>query len=46
MAKEEKKTVFRDSGKGQFISKREYERRPADTVERERVRVNPSPKKK
>ena len=45
MARAEKKTVYRDSGSGQFIPKREYERRPANTVERERVRVTPPTKK-
>ena len=42
---EEKKTVYRDSKDGQFITRKEAERRPA-TTERERVRVNPPSKKK
>jgi len=36
----EKKTVYRDSRDGQFITRREAERRP-DTSERERVRIVP-----
>jgi len=35
---EKKKTVYRDSKDGQFIPKKEAERRPA-TTEKERVRV-------
>jgi hypothetical protein len=34
-----KKTVYRDSGNGQFIPKKEADRRPANTVEKERVNV-------
>jgi hypothetical protein len=34
-----KKTVYRDSGSGQFISKNTAVRRPANTVEKERVKV-------
>ncbi|HYR88539.1 MAG TPA: hypothetical protein VE422_30950 [Terriglobia bacterium] len=45
MSKEKKKTVFRDSKDGQFITKKEAEGRPA-TTERERVRVQPPSKKK
>jgi hypothetical protein len=36
----EKKTVYRDSKDGQWITKKEAERRP-DTTEKERVRVVP-----
>ena len=36
----EKKTVYRDSRDGQFITRRESERRP-DSTEKERVRVVP-----
>lgn len=36
----EKKTVYRDSRDGQFITKRESDRRP-ETTEKERVRVVP-----
>jgi hypothetical protein len=44
---EQKKTVYRDSKDGQFISKREAERNP-DTSEKERVRIKPPqpPKKR
>jgi hypothetical protein len=44
---EPKKTVYRDSKDGQFISKREAERNP-DTSEKERVRIRPPepPKKR
>jgi hypothetical protein len=42
-----KKTVYRDSRDGQFITKREAEQRP-DTSEKERVRIRPlePPKKR
>lgn len=36
------RTVYRDSGDGKFITKREFDKRPPNTVEREKVRV-PSP---
>jgi hypothetical protein len=44
---EPKKTVYRDSRDGQFITKREAEQRPK-TSEKERVRIRPpeSPKKR
>jgi hypothetical protein len=45
MAKETKKTVYRDSKDGQFIPKKEAERRPS-TTEKERVRVSPPKRKK
>jgi hypothetical protein len=48
MAKpEEKKTVYRDSKDGQFVTKREAERKPSE-YEKERVRIRPPepPKKK
>jgi hypothetical protein len=37
---EPKKTVYRDSRDGQFITKREAEQRP-DMSEKERVRIRP-----
>jgi hypothetical protein len=37
------RTIYRDSGNGQIISKRDFDRRPPATVEREKVRVS-SPK--
>lgn len=46
MAKEEKKTVYRDSKDGQFTTQR-YAETHRDTTEKERVRVvPPSPPKK
>jgi hypothetical protein len=45
MAREEKKTVYRDSKDGQFITKHEADGRP-DTTEKERVRVKPPEPKK
>ena len=46
MAKEEKKTVYRDSKDGQFVKKSEAERKPSE-YEKERVRVvPPSPSKR
>lgn len=46
MGKEPRKTVYRDSKDGQFIPKKEAERRPS-TTEKERVRVSPpKPRKK
>ncbi len=36
----DKKTVYRDSKDGQFITQKEAERRPA-TTEKERVRIVP-----
>jgi hypothetical protein len=47
MAKETKKTVYRDSKDGQFTTKKHAEKNP-DTTEKERVRVKPPtpPKKK
>ena len=44
----EKRTIYRDSGTGQIISKEKFDRSPPRTVERERVRVSPpkpAPKK-
>lgn len=41
---DKRKTVYRDSKDGQFITKKEAERRPA-TTEKERVRVSPPPPK-
>jgi hypothetical protein len=32
-----KKTVYRDSGNGQFLKKSDFDRRPPNTVEKERV---------
>jgi len=34
-----KRTAYRDSGNGQFITKREADRRPQKEVEKERIRV-------
>jgi len=34
-----RRTAYRDSGNGQFITKREAERRPQKEVEKERIRV-------
>jgi len=34
-----RRTAFRDSGDGQFITKREFEKRPDREVEKERIRV-------
>ncbi len=45
MAKEKKKTVYRDSVDGQFITREEAESRPRET-EKERVRVKPPAKRK
>jgi hypothetical protein len=44
---EPKKTVYRDSRDGQFITRREAEQRP-DMSEKERVRIKPPqpPKKR
>jgi hypothetical protein len=42
--KEQKRTVYRDSKDGQFVTQREAERKPSE-YEKERVRVSP-PKKK
>jgi len=42
---EPKKTVYRDSKDGQFVTKKEAERRPNET-EKERVRISPPDKKK
>jgi hypothetical protein len=40
-----RKTVYRDSKDGQFVTRREAEQRPNET-ERERVRIDPpSPRK-
>jgi hypothetical protein len=41
---EPKKTVYRDSKDGQFVTKKEAERKPSE-YEKERVRISP-PKKK
>lgn len=41
--KEPKRTVYRDSKDGQFVTKKEAERKPSE-YEKERVRVRP-PKK-
>jgi len=32
-----KKTVYRDSGNGQFLDKPTFDKRPPNTVEKERV---------
>lgn len=45
MAKEEKKTVYRDSKDGQFAKKSDAERRPNEH-EKERVRIVPPGKAK
>ena len=46
MAKEKKKTVYRDSEDGQFTTRKYAEKNPK-TTEKERVRVKPPlPKKK
>lgn len=37
--KQPRRTAYRDSGDGQFITKREAERRPAKEVEKERIRI-------
>lgn len=42
MSKEPKKTVYRDSEDGQFITKKYAETHP-NTTEKERVRVTPPP---
>jgi hypothetical protein len=39
MTRNSKKTVFRDSGNGQFISKEQSERKPQNTWQKERCRV-------
>ncbi len=39
----EKRTIYRDSGTGRIISKEKFDKSPPNTVERERVRVNPKP---
>jgi len=36
---EPKRTAFRDSGDGRFITRREAEQRPAREVEKERIRI-------
>jgi hypothetical protein len=45
MAKEEKKTIYRDSEDGQFV-KKEYAETHKSTTEKERVRVVPPGKAK
>lgn len=37
--KQPRRTAYRDSDDGQFITKREYERRPHEQVEKERIRI-------
>lgn len=47
MSKKSKtKVVHRDSGTGEFITEKEFNRRKPDTVEKERVKLPPPPKKK
>lgn len=45
MPKEERKTVYRDSKDGQFVTKREAESKPSE-YEKERVRIVPPSKRK
>lgn len=47
MVQQSKKTVHRDSGTGQFVTKRYAESHPKTTeTERVRVPVNPKPRKR
>jgi len=43
--KQPQKTIYRDDGNGQFIPKKEYEKRPPNTVTKEKVPL-PTPSKK
>ncbi len=43
-SKPSEKTVYRDDGDGKFITKKEYEKAPPNTVTKEKVPL-PKPKK-
>jgi len=43
--KKPEKTIYRDDGDGQFITKKEYEKAKPNTVTKEKVPL-PTPKKK
>lgn len=45
MSKEKKRTVYRDSKTGKFLSKKDFAKKPKATTEKERVRIGTKKKK-